>query len=95
MIIGIQKIYFEWEPILSNKWHKTMQGLCAKIGKRYHALTRRSTSEEGYIIIVFLSDDEEYLEQTMDQVVETCQLYGAGRIESESRSFSSIDAQEE
>ena len=95
MVIGIQKIYFEWEPALSNKWHKSMQGLCAKIRKKYHALTRRSTPEEGYVLIVLLSDHEEHLEQTMDQIIETCQLHGVGRIESESRSFPSVENQEE
>ena len=91
MFIGIQKIYFAWEPALAHRWHKSMQGLCSKIGRKHHALVRRSTPEEGYIAVVLLADRKEHLIQTMDQVIETCHINGVGRIDSESRLFPHID----
>ena len=91
VFLGIQKIYFAWEPVLANRWHKSMQGLCTKIKNKHHALVRRSTPEEGYIVVVLLSERQEVLEQTMDKVIETCHINGVGRIDSESRSFPHID----
>ncbi|MAA79660.1 MAG: hypothetical protein CL916_10405 [Deltaproteobacteria bacterium] len=91
MILGIQKIYFAWEPVLAHRWHKSLQGLCSKIRKKHHALVRRSTPEEGYIVIILLADRKESLAQTMDQIIETCQINGVGRIDSESRVFPHID----
>ena len=91
VFLGIQKIYFAWEPVLVNRWHKSMQGLCTKIKNKHHALVRRSTPEEGYIVVVLLSDRQDLLAQTMDKVIETCHINGVGRIDSESRSFPHID----
>ena len=91
VFLGIQKIYFAWEPALANRWHKSMQGLCSKIKNKHHALVRRSTPEEGFIVVVLLSDHKDILTQTMDQVIEICHINGVGRIDSESRSFPHID----
>ena len=91
VFLGIQKIYFAWEPVLANRWHKSMQGLCTKIKNKHHALVRRSTPEEGYIVVVLLSERQDILAQTMDKVIETCHINGVGRIDSESRSFPHID----
>ena len=91
MYLGIQKIYFAWESSLANRWHKSLQGLCSKIQNKHRALVRRSTPEEGYLVVVLLADRQEHLSQAMDQIIEICQINGVGRIDSESRSFPHIN----
>ena len=91
MYVGIQKIYFSWEPILANRWHKSLHGLCVKIERKYHALVRRSSPEEGFLVVLLIGERTDELAVKMDNIIETCQINGVGRIESESRSFPHID----
>lgn len=92
MLLGIQKIYFEWDEELIHQWPRESARVCGKINNRLQVLTQKSTNDELYILVVMFGKREDTLSQRMDEVVDLCVQFDLGRIESERRSFKDANA---
>lgn len=92
MLLGIQKIYFEWDEELISQWPRESSRVCTKINNRLQVLTQKSTNDELYILVAMFGKREDTLSQRMDEVLELCVQFDLGRIESERRIFKDANA---
>ena len=93
MLVGMVKIYFEYEPKLLSYWPKKAQSLCHKMMARHKVIAKANSSSQGefVLIVLALGQDRNGLQRLFSQLLDLASMHGFSRVEDHMEFMDNVD----